>query len=65
MIFSKTVILAGGLTFVRKYTGQHTKDPARPHWNRSSFFSRYKHSTPPFLCKKCDRRWNFCQKKTV
>jgi len=51
MIFSKTVILAGGLTFVRKYTVQHTKDPARPHWNRSSFFSRYKHSTPLFCVK--------------
>jgi len=65
MILSKTVILVGGWAFVRGYTIQTQKHPAGPYTNRSLFFARNKHSTPPFFMKKHDRRWNFCQKKTV
>jgi len=51
MILSKTVILVGGWAFVRKYRSQWSKDPASLSRNRSSFFTRHKHSTPPFRWK--------------
>jgi len=51
MILSKTVILVGGWTFVRRYTVQHSKDLARLSTNRSSFFIRNDYSTPLFYEK--------------
>jgi len=51
VILSKTVILVGGLAFVRGYTIQTQKHPAGPYTNGSLFFARNKHSTPLFLLK--------------
>jgi len=48
MILSKTVILVGGLAFVRRYTIQTQKHLGKPFTNRSSFFTKHKHSTPLF-----------------
>jgi len=48
---------------MRKYTIQHPKDPARPSTNRSSFFTKHKHSTPLFCEKNVIEDENFVKKR--